>query len=164
MLSGVSTKVYKVPIFCWFAGPFWVRARRITSVSKWLIRMFSKSPKWGYSPSKWPKLLINGGLLLTTYKLRWSSKCSLLLVPPNKSGVLNVLIVMSKWAARIAIFPTKSRANKREGGGLAPSSSNLRSCAWGDAGIVIFTSHIHTAVANTWGRRWDGGPIITNLG
>jgi len=28
---------------------------------KWLITMVSKSPKWGYSPSKWAKWLINGG-------------------------------------------------------------------------------------------------------
>ena len=28
---------------------------------KWLITMVSKSPKWGYSPYKWPKWLINGG-------------------------------------------------------------------------------------------------------
>ena len=34
---------------------------RIIPVSKWLITMVSKSPKWGYSPYKWPKWLINGG-------------------------------------------------------------------------------------------------------
>ena len=28
---------------------------------KWLITMVSKSPNWGYSPSKWSKWLINGG-------------------------------------------------------------------------------------------------------
>ena len=27
----------------------------------WLVTMVSKSPKWGYSPSKLPKWLINGG-------------------------------------------------------------------------------------------------------
>ena len=27
-------------------------------VSKWLITMVSKSPTWGYSPYKWPKLLV----------------------------------------------------------------------------------------------------------
>ena len=27
---------------------------RIIPFSKWLITMVSKSPKWGYSPSKWP--------------------------------------------------------------------------------------------------------------
>ncbi len=32
----------------------------------WLITIVSKSPKWGYSPYKWLKWLINGGLL-TTY-------------------------------------------------------------------------------------------------
>ena len=36
-------------------GPTW----RIIPVSKWLITMVSKSPKWGYSPSKWPKWLLN---------------------------------------------------------------------------------------------------------
>ena len=34
---------------------------RIIPVSKWLITMVSKSPKWGYSPYKWPKWLVNGG-------------------------------------------------------------------------------------------------------
>ena len=36
-------------------------AWRIIPVSKWLVTMVSKSPKWGYSPYKWPKWLINGG-------------------------------------------------------------------------------------------------------
>ena len=39
---------------------------RIIPVSKWLITMVSKSPKWGYSPYKWPKRLINGGYELLT--------------------------------------------------------------------------------------------------
>ena len=34
---------------------------RIPPLSKWLVTMVSKSPKWGYSPYKWPKWLINGG-------------------------------------------------------------------------------------------------------
>ena len=34
---------------------------RIIPFSKWLITMVSKSPKWGYSPSKWPKWLTNRG-------------------------------------------------------------------------------------------------------
>ena len=34
---------------------------RIIPVSKWLITMVSKSPKWGYSPYKWPKWLVNRG-------------------------------------------------------------------------------------------------------
>ena len=34
---------------------------RIIPLNKWLITMVSKSPKWGYSPSKWPKSLINRG-------------------------------------------------------------------------------------------------------
>ena len=34
---------------------------RIIPVSKWLITMVSKSIKWGCSPCKWPKWLINGG-------------------------------------------------------------------------------------------------------
>ena len=38
-------------------GPTW----RIIPVSKWLVTMVSKSPKWGYSPYKLPKWLINGG-------------------------------------------------------------------------------------------------------
>ena len=28
---------------------------------KWLVTMVSKSPKWGYSPYKWPIWLIHGG-------------------------------------------------------------------------------------------------------
>ncbi len=36
-------------------------AWRIIPVRKWLITMVSKSPNWGCSNSKWPKLLINGG-------------------------------------------------------------------------------------------------------
>ena len=38
-----------------------VNTWRITPVSKWLVTMVSKSPKWGYSPFKLPKWLINGG-------------------------------------------------------------------------------------------------------
>ena len=34
---------------------------RIIPVSKWLINMVSKSPKWGYSPYKRPKWLVNRG-------------------------------------------------------------------------------------------------------
>ena len=34
---------------------------RIIPLSKWLKTMVSKSPKWGSSPSKWPKWLINRG-------------------------------------------------------------------------------------------------------
>ena len=41
----------------WHGVPTW----RIIPISKWLITMVSKSPKWGYSPSKWPKWLINRG-------------------------------------------------------------------------------------------------------
>ena len=37
---------------------------RIIPFSKWLITIVSKSPKWSYSPYKWPKWLING---VTTY-------------------------------------------------------------------------------------------------
>ena len=36
---------------------------RIIPVSKWLISMVSKSPKWGYSPYKWPFM---------AYKWGWS--------------------------------------------------------------------------------------------
>ena len=28
---------------------------------KWLITRASKSPNWSYSPSKWPKWLVDGG-------------------------------------------------------------------------------------------------------
>ena len=38
-------------------SPTW----RIIPVSKWLITMVSKSPKWCYSPYECPKLNINGG-------------------------------------------------------------------------------------------------------
>ena len=34
---------------------------RIIPVSKWLITMVSKSPKWGYSPYKWPKWSVKRG-------------------------------------------------------------------------------------------------------
>ena len=34
---------------------------RIIPVSKWLINMVSKSPKWGYSPYKRPKWLVTRG-------------------------------------------------------------------------------------------------------
>ena len=34
---------------------------RIIPVSKRLITMVGKSPKWGYSPYKWPKWFINRG-------------------------------------------------------------------------------------------------------
>ena len=49
---------------------------RIIPVSKWVITTVSKSP-----PSKWPKWLINGGVL-STYQLGWSSKQ----VPPAKQS------------------------------------------------------------------------------
>ena len=39
---------------------------RIIPISKWLITMVSKSRNWGYSPSKSPKWLINGGYYLLT--------------------------------------------------------------------------------------------------
>ena len=42
-------------------GDFGQNAWRIIPVSRWLITMVSKSPKKGYSPSKWAKWLINGG-------------------------------------------------------------------------------------------------------
>ena len=42
-------------------GPSCRATWRIIPVSKWLITMVSKSPKWGYSPYKWPKWLINRG-------------------------------------------------------------------------------------------------------
>ena len=38
-----------------------VTAWRIIPVRKWLVTMVSKSPKWGYSPYKWPKWLVNRG-------------------------------------------------------------------------------------------------------
>ena len=47
------------------AGSIWKKSRttkktwRIIPFSKWLITMVSKSPNWGYSPSKWRKWLIN---------------------------------------------------------------------------------------------------------
>ncbi len=42
-------------------GIFTYPAWRVILVSKWLITMVSKSPKWGCSPYTWPKWLINGG-------------------------------------------------------------------------------------------------------
>ena len=50
----------------WYSAGFvskkwWMAiAWRIIPFSKWLITMDSKSPNWGYSPSKWAKWLING--------------------------------------------------------------------------------------------------------
>ena len=60
---------------------FWGGTCRITPVSKWLITMVSKSPNWGYSPSKWPKWLINGvtnqilnGMILQVPSLKLTQK------------------------------------------------------------------------------------------
>ena len=39
----------------------WKPTWSIIPVSKWLKTMVSKSPKWGYSPCKWPKWLVNRG-------------------------------------------------------------------------------------------------------
>ena len=49
----------RVPVRCveTTLDPTW----RTSPVSKWLITMVSKSPKWGYSPYKWPKWLVNRG-------------------------------------------------------------------------------------------------------
>ena len=35
--------------------------RSLADLDTWLITMVSKSPNWGYSPSKWPKWGINRG-------------------------------------------------------------------------------------------------------
>ena len=48
---------------CWRNGGF-LRGDHLEDhprTCKWLVTMVSKSPKWGYSPYKWPKWLINGG-------------------------------------------------------------------------------------------------------
>ena len=37
-------------------------------MSKWLVTMVSKSPKWGYSPYKLPFHGLYMGVILTTYK------------------------------------------------------------------------------------------------
>ncbi len=42
--------------------------------NKWLITMVSKSPKWGYSPHKWPKWLVNRGDPNHLRVVGWSSK------------------------------------------------------------------------------------------
>ena len=44
----------------------WQDTWRIIPFSKWLITMVSKSPKWDYSPYKWPKWLIYWGYYLLT--------------------------------------------------------------------------------------------------
>ena len=45
----------KSPVWLGYKGDYtW----RIIPFSKWLITMVSKSPKWGYSPYKWPKWLV----------------------------------------------------------------------------------------------------------
>ena len=60
----------------------------IIPVSKWLITMVSKSPTWGYSPYKWPKRLVNGGLLTTLTNWDdppsrwWQLKYFLIFMPP----------------------------------------------------------------------------------
>ena len=59
----------------WFALFTW----RIIPFSKWLITMVSKSPNWGYSPSKWSKWPLNGvtnhvltGMILQVGVWEWS--------------------------------------------------------------------------------------------
>ena len=53
LVSGLKKK--GPPELCWAYLEDHPRTRM------WLISMVSKSPKWGYSPSKWPKWLMNGG-------------------------------------------------------------------------------------------------------
>jgi len=60
-----------------------IKTWRIIPFSKWLITMVSKSPKWGYSPSKWPKKwlinrgdpnhLLNGMILQETLLQGWTA-------------------------------------------------------------------------------------------
>ena len=45
--------------------------------------MVSKSPNWAYSPSKWPKWLINGGYYLLT---NWDD-------PPSRRFAMKSLLV-----------------------------------------------------------------------
>ena len=59
-LGGPNTDPHKV------FGGFWKTTWRIIPISKWLITMVCKSPNWGYSPSKSPKWLRNGGYYLLT--------------------------------------------------------------------------------------------------
>ncbi len=63
-------------------------AWRIIPVSKWLTTMVSKSPKWGYSPYKWPKWLIMEvtNYLLTGMILQVVSRVSLWFFGPNHAN------------------------------------------------------------------------------
>ena len=64
MTSGAGTYHWMAPEVVGGVVKNWVLGMgtwRIIPVSKWLITVVSKSPKWGYSPYKWPKWLINGG-------------------------------------------------------------------------------------------------------
>ena len=51
----------RIQVFSGGTGHSRIHTWRIIPVSKWLITMDSKSPKSGYSHSKWTKWLINGG-------------------------------------------------------------------------------------------------------
>ena len=58
---------------------------RIIPVSKWLITMVSKCPKWGCSPPKWPKWLKNWGYWPLT---SWDD-------PPSKPDMLQFRQIFS---------------------------------------------------------------------
>ena len=71
-ISGASIEVGVIQLMVWgvwcFGSPgppkmkgIGILTWRTIPVSKWLITMVSKSPKWGYSPYKWPKWLVNRG-------------------------------------------------------------------------------------------------------
>ena len=49
----------------------------------WLITMVSKSRNWGYSPSKWPKWLINRGYYLLT---TWDDPPSIVVISSKTHG------------------------------------------------------------------------------
>ena len=50
------------------------RNRGITEIPSLMKSMISKSPNWGYSPSKWPFHGICKGVILITYKSWYSSR------------------------------------------------------------------------------------------
>ena len=69
---------------------------RIIPVSKWLITMVSKSPKWGYSPYKWPNSMAYKWRLLTTYK-SWDDPPSMAICLQEKQVSLLVGLSRRSW-------------------------------------------------------------------
>ncbi len=71
---------------------------RTIPLSKWLITMVSKSPKWCYSPYTLPKWLINGGYQLLT---NWHDPPSMFLTSSKLTASVGPGLVFFKgcWEA-----------------------------------------------------------------